>query len=48
MPMNIYFIRKRNGSRKELGRHPFTFDEAPSTWYCPKKCVSFSVLPPFC
>lgn len=31
MPMNIYFIRKRNGSRKELGRHPFTFDEAPST-----------------
>ena len=29
--MNIYFIRKRNGSRKELGRHPFTFDEAPST-----------------
>ena len=29
--MNIYFIRKRNGSRKELGRHPFTFDAAPST-----------------
>lgn len=29
--MNIYFIRKRNGSRKELGRHPFTFDETPST-----------------
>ena len=30
MPMNIYFIRKRNGSRKELGRHPFTFDKARS------------------
>ena len=29
--MNIYFIRKRSGSRKELGRHPFTFDEAPGT-----------------
>ena len=29
--MNIYFIRKRSGSRKELGRHPFTLDEAPST-----------------
>ena len=31
MPMNIYFIRKRSGSRKELGRHPFILDEAPST-----------------
>jgi hypothetical protein len=29
--MNIYFIRKRIGNRKELGRHPFTFDEAPNT-----------------
>lgn len=29
--MNIYFIRKRLGNRKELGRHPFTLDEAPST-----------------
>lgn len=29
--MNIYFIRKRSGSRKELGRHPFTFDETPGT-----------------
>ena len=29
--MNIYFIRKRIGNRKELGRHPFTLDEAPST-----------------
>lgn len=29
--MNIYFIRKRSGSRKELGRHPFAFDEAPGT-----------------
>ena len=29
--MNIYFIRKRSGSRKELGRHSFTFDEAPGT-----------------
>lgn len=29
--MNIYFIRKRSGSRKELGRHPFAFDETPGT-----------------
>lgn len=29
--MNIYFIRKRIGNRKELWRHPFTFDEAPNT-----------------
>lgn len=29
--MNIYFIRKRSGSRKELGRHPFAFDEPPGT-----------------
>lgn len=29
--MKIYFIRKRSGSRKELGRHPFTFDETPGT-----------------
>ena len=29
--MNINFIRKRSGSRKELGRHPFAFDEPPGT-----------------
>lgn len=29
--MLIYFIRKRNGSRKALGRHPFALSTPPAT-----------------
>ena len=31
-----------------LGAIPLLFEEGEKRRYCPKKCVSFSVPPPFC
>ena len=39
------FVTVENGKLYRDGK-PYTF--IGTNWYCPKKCVRFSVLPPFC